>query len=127
MRSSGVASAGCSRRSWTRTGRDRRRRVGRQGVADAEEAAACEAVGLQLIGCESDHTLDAVRNCLADLSFTVHGYTPGRFVLTQMAEFAFLGDSSEANSVAFQRIYAKYPAFAEEHKGIKEMQDRRVI
>ena len=37
-------------------------------------------------------TLDAVRNGLADLSFTVHGYTPGRFVLTQMAEFAFLGD-----------------------------------
>ena len=64
-------------------------------------------------------TLDAVRNGLADLSFTVHGYTPGRFVLTQMAEFAFLGDSSEASSVAFQRAYAKYPAFAEEHKGLK--------
>jgi TRAP-type transport system periplasmic protein len=64
-------------------------------------------------------TLDAVRNGLADLSFTVHGYTPGRFVTTQMAEFAFAGDSSEATSVAFQRMYAKYPAFAEEHKGVK--------
>jgi TRAP-type transport system periplasmic protein len=64
-------------------------------------------------------TLDAVRNGLADISFTVHGYTPGRFVHTQMAEFPFLGDSSEAVSVAFQRIYAKYPAFADEHKGIK--------
>jgi len=64
-------------------------------------------------------TFDAVRNGLADLSFTVHGYTPGRFVTTQMAEVPFLGDSSEASSVAFQRMYAKYPAFADEHKGVK--------
>jgi TRAP-type C4-dicarboxylate transport system substrate-binding protein len=64
-------------------------------------------------------TLDAVRNGLADLSYTVHGYTPGRFVTTQMAEFAFLGDASEATSVAFERMYKKYPAFAEEHKGVK--------
>ena len=64
-------------------------------------------------------TFDAVRNGLADLSFTVHGYTPGRFVTTQMAEVPFLGQSAEASSVAFQRMYQKYPAFAEEHKGVK--------
>ena len=34
-------------------------------------------------------TYDAIRNGLADVSFTVHGYTPGRFVLTQMVEFPF--------------------------------------
>ena len=39
-------------------------------------------------------TYDAVKNGLADISFTVHGYTPGRFVLTQIAEFPFLGDSA---------------------------------
>jgi TRAP-type C4-dicarboxylate transport system substrate-binding protein len=64
-------------------------------------------------------TFDSVRNGLADISFTVHGYTPGRFVTTQMAEIPFLGQSAEATSVAFQRIYQKYPAFAEEHKGVK--------
>jgi TRAP-type transport system periplasmic protein len=64
-------------------------------------------------------TFDAVRNGLADLSFTVHGYTPGRFVTTQMAEMPFLGNTSEPMSVAFQRIYAKNPAMAEEHKGVK--------
>jgi TRAP-type transport system periplasmic protein len=64
-------------------------------------------------------TLDAVRNGLADISFTVHGYTPGRFVTTQMAEFPFLGDNSEPVSVAFQRVYAKTPAMQEEHKGVK--------
>jgi TRAP-type C4-dicarboxylate transport system substrate-binding protein len=64
-------------------------------------------------------TFDAVRNGLADLSFTVHGYTPGRFVTTQVAEFPFLGDNSEPVSVAFQRIYAKTPAMQDEHKGVK--------
>ena len=64
-------------------------------------------------------TFDAVRNGLADISFTVHGYTPGRFVTTQMAEFPFLGDTSEPVSVAFQRLYARTPAMAEEHKGVK--------
>lgn len=64
-------------------------------------------------------TFDAVRNGLADLSFTVHGYTPGRFVTTQLAEFPFLGDSAEATSVAFQRAYQKTSAMQEEHKGVK--------
>jgi hypothetical protein len=64
-------------------------------------------------------TDDAIRSGQADLSFTVHGYTPGRFVATQMAEFPFLGNSAEAVSVAFQRAYAKHPAFAAEHPGIK--------
>ncbi len=64
-------------------------------------------------------TFDAVRNGLADISYTVHGYTPGRFVTTQMAELPFLGDTSEPVSVAFQRMYARTPAMAEEHKGVK--------
>jgi len=64
-------------------------------------------------------TFDAVRNGLADLSYTVHGYTPGRFVTTQIAEFPFLGDSSEANSVAFDHVFQKSPAMQAEHKGVK--------
>jgi TRAP-type C4-dicarboxylate transport system substrate-binding protein len=64
-------------------------------------------------------TFDAVRNGLADLSFTVHGYTPGRFATTQFVEVPFLGDSSEVTSVAFQRMYVKNPAIADEHKGVK--------
>ena len=64
-------------------------------------------------------TFDAVRNGLADLSYTVQGYTPGRFVTTQMAEVPFLGNSAETVSVAFQRAYNKYPAIAAEHQGVK--------
>jgi len=63
-------------------------------------------------------TLDAVKNGLADVSFTVHGYTPGRFLLTQMAEFGFLGDAAEPLSVAFNKVAMKYPQFKQEHQGV---------
>jgi TRAP-type C4-dicarboxylate transport system substrate-binding protein len=63
-------------------------------------------------------TFDAIKNGLADVSFTVHGYTPGRFVLTQMAEFPFLGDNAEPLSVAFNRVASKHPGFAKEHEGV---------
>jgi TRAP-type C4-dicarboxylate transport system substrate-binding protein len=63
-------------------------------------------------------TLDAVKDGLADLSFVTHGYTPGRFVLTDVSEFPFLADTSEVNSVAYQRIHDKYLAKLDEHKGV---------
>jgi TRAP-type C4-dicarboxylate transport system substrate-binding protein len=64
-------------------------------------------------------TFDAVRDGLADISYTVDGYTPGRFVNTQVAEFPFLGDSATATSVAYQRIYSKHFAPLGEHRGVK--------
>jgi TRAP-type transport system periplasmic protein len=64
-------------------------------------------------------TFDAIKNGLADVSFTVHGYTPGRFVYTQMAEFPFLGDAAEPMSVAFNRVAFKNPEFLKEHEGVK--------
>ena len=64
-------------------------------------------------------TLDAVRNGLVDVSYTVHGYTPGRFIATQMAELPFLGNFSEPVSVALQRMGTKYPALLAGHDGVK--------
>jgi TRAP-type transport system periplasmic protein len=63
-------------------------------------------------------TFDAVKNGLADVSFTVHGYTPGRFIFTQMAEFPFLGNSAEPLSVAFNKVAMKHPEFNTEHQGV---------
>ena len=63
-------------------------------------------------------TLDAVRDGLADVAFSTHGYTPGRYVLTKIAEFPFLGASVTANSVAYQRIYEKYLSGFNEHDGL---------
>lgn len=62
---------------------------------------------------------DLARDGVADAMYTVHGYTPGRFVLTKMAELPFLGDSAEAISVAYWRVYDKYFAKADEHQGVK--------
>jgi len=62
---------------------------------------------------------DAVKNGLVDVSFVVHGYTPGRFVAVEMAEFPFLGNFAEPISVAFNKIATKYPRFAQEHQGVK--------
>jgi len=66
-------------------------------------------------------TFDAVRDGLADISFTVDGYTPGRFINTQVAEFPFLGDSAVPTSVAYQRIYNKHFAPLGEHRGVKAL------
>ena len=66
-------------------------------------------------------TFDAVRDGLADISYTVDGYTPGRFINTQVAEFPFLGDSATATSVAYQRIYDKHFAPLGEHRGVKAL------
>ncbi len=64
-------------------------------------------------------TFDAIRDGLADVSLTVHGYSPGRFVLTKLAEMPFLGDKSEQISVAYQRIHERYLETAGEHRGVK--------
>ena len=64
-------------------------------------------------------TFDAIKNGLADVSFTVHGYTPGRFLYTQMSEFPFLGNTSEPISVAFNRVASRYPEIVAEQQGVK--------
>ncbi len=64
-------------------------------------------------------TFDAVKNGLVDVSYSVQGYTPGRFVHTQMAELPFLGNFSEPISVAYNKVAMKHPQFAAEHAGMK--------
>lgn len=64
-------------------------------------------------------TFDAVRDGVADLSFIVDGYTPGRFMLSKVAEFPFLGETAEATSVGYQRVYDRHLARHNEHAGVK--------
>ncbi|NVK20502.1 MAG: TRAP transporter substrate-binding protein [Methylocystaceae bacterium] len=60
---------------------------------------------------------DVARNGLADITYSVHGYTPGRFLLTKVAEFPLSGNSSETLSTAYWKVYQKYFMKADEHKG----------
>ncbi|MCW9033467.1 MAG: TRAP transporter substrate-binding protein [Alphaproteobacteria bacterium] len=62
---------------------------------------------------------DIAKDGLADVTYSVHGYTPGRFSMTKAAEFPFLGDSAEATSVAYWRVYKKHLEKVNEHKGVK--------
>lgn len=63
-------------------------------------------------------TVDAVRDGLADLSYVVHGFTPGRFVLTKAIEFPDMGETGEISSIAYQRVHDRF--FGDrEHDGLK--------
>ena len=70
------------------------------------------------LGHPSAH-FDIAKGGLADVTFSVHGYTPGRFLATQAAEMPFLGNSAEAISVAYWRIHNKFLAPAKEHSGVQ--------
>lgn len=62
---------------------------------------------------------DIVKNGMADAGYTCNAYTPGRFTLSEGVELPFLGNSAEANSVAYWRTYKKYFEKADEYKGVK--------
>jgi TRAP-type transport system periplasmic protein len=61
---------------------------------------------------------DVVRDGLADMSWIVVGYTPGRFKLAEMGELPFGGDST-ATGPAFHRTYMDNFAKHDEFKGIE--------
>lgn len=63
-------------------------------------------------------TFDGVRDGLVDISFISHGNNSGRFRLTKIAEFPFLADKAETLSVAYQRIFERSLAAANEHDGV---------
>ena len=62
--------------------------------------------------------LDRVRNGITDMAWITHGYTTGRFVLTDMAELPGGGGNAEQTSKAYWRIYTKHFMKYNEHKGV---------
>jgi len=60
-----------------------------------------------------------VEDGVADVAFTVDGYVPGRFVLSQMAEIPGETYEPEIASVALWRVYKKYFEAANEFEGLK--------
>jgi len=61
---------------------------------------------------------DRVRDGIADMAWITHGYTTGRFVLTQMIELPGANGNAEQMSKAFWRVYTdKFMGF-DEHKGV---------
>jgi len=62
---------------------------------------------------------DLVANEVADLAFSVHGYTPGRFVLTQLGELPLTHNHAVVNSLAYWNTYERYFMDANEHEGTR--------
>jgi TRAP-type C4-dicarboxylate transport system substrate-binding protein len=55
---------------------------------------------------------------VSDLIWHSHSYTPGAFPLSEIVELPFTGDSTEAISVAYWRVYKKHFEPANMHKGV---------
>lgn len=62
---------------------------------------------------------DTVRDGVADMTWMVHGYTPGKFVTTKLAELPGIPGNSEQISAAFQMTHEKFLADAKEAKGVE--------
>lgn len=88
-----------------------------EAVAEATEGRVRVEIMQASLGKPPAH-FDIARDGIADVTFGVHGYTPGRFVLTQIAELPFLGASAEALSVAYWRTHQAMLAEADEHQGV---------
>jgi len=63
-------------------------------------------------------TLDGIKDGLMDLSFITHGYTPGRFALTEAAEFPLHGRYRRDH---FRRVPAHPRARAGENEGTRDL------
>ncbi len=62
---------------------------------------------------------DTVRDGVADLTWIVHGYTPGKFVTTKLAELPGIQGNAESISAAYMATHEKYLAAAGEAKGVE--------
>ncbi|MEC7489966.1 MAG: TRAP transporter substrate-binding protein [Pseudomonadota bacterium] len=55
---------------------------------------------------------------IADMSWGPHGYTPGVHPLSEMSELPFITKNTEANSVAYWKVFKKHLQPAGMHKGV---------
>lgn len=62
---------------------------------------------------------DLVANEVADMAFSVHGYTPGRFTLTELGELPFTHNNAVVNSLAYWNTYQRFFLDANEHEGVR--------
>ncbi len=61
---------------------------------------------------------DIAKDGIADITYGLQSYTKGtRFVLSNVAQFPFLGDSAEALSAAYWQVAEETPEIFAEHEG----------
>lgn len=70
------------------------------------------------LGKTTDHYILAEKG-IADISYGLHDYTPGRFPLTSVFELPFMVPSATKTSIAMWKMYERYPAFQNEYRNVK--------
>lgn len=68
---------------------------------------------------ESDAQYDLAVTGVADMSMTLHAYTPGEFPLSSVTELPFMGKSAKDGTRIFWGLHEQFPEIAEEHEGTK--------
>ncbi len=56
---------------------------------------------------------------IADISYTLHDYTPGRFPMTTVFELPFIIKSATNTSKAMWRVFEQFPEFRKEYEQVK--------
>ena len=56
---------------------------------------------------------------IADMIYTLHDYTPGRFPMTSVFELPFMTPSATMTSEAMWKVYEQFPAFRKEYDKVK--------
>lgn len=56
---------------------------------------------------------------IADISYTLHDYTPGRFPMTEVFELPFMTPTAQKASVAMWRTFEESPDFRKEYGNVK--------
>jgi TRAP-type transport system periplasmic protein len=56
---------------------------------------------------------------IADIIYTLHGYTPGRFPMTSVFELPFMVPSATKTSEAMWKLYEQFPEFQKEYDKVK--------
>ena len=64
---------------------------------------------------------DTARDGVADMTWIVHGYTPGKFLTTKLAELPNVPGNSAQISKAYQMTWDKYLNAAGEAKGVQTL------
>jgi len=90
-------------------------------AADVEKATDGRVKGRVLpapLGKPAAH-FDMAANGIADITYGVQGYQPGRFLTAEAVELPFLGATAEVMSVAYWRIFKKYLEQVGEYKDVQ--------
>lgn len=62
---------------------------------------------------------DLAEKGIADISYTLHDYTPGRFPMTEVFSLPFMTPSAEKTSTVMWETYEKFPDFQKEYSKVK--------